>query len=498
MASKKSSDPFKLPGFLQVKQTPNQGRGIFTTKRIHCGEEVLRCKPYAVGVSATTAAGLKKLCHNCVKSISTSSSAVVCDRCQVVAYCCKSCQDEALPVHRAECEGLADLEKARGTAIFRPFSECTLDYWPPYIVLLTTRALNRKVMERKSADEWEIAFLSKPEKLPPSKEDGFKNVLQYMWPFVLRSITTEEMLYDAYCRIVINSSAKANTPSGVCAAVVYMDFSLLNHCCAPNCEDETEDGMKVVYALKDIEVGEQLCISYISNVHQLLPGEFRRKKLMEVFGFECICPVCMDEREVGSEGWLLEQQKNLVIAPWSRETTDFAMEEGKNALMKLIQLQENEDWVRVAEEAEAALRKHKGVLDEKNVIRYLLSKALLEAYWQLDQPANGLQIADVVLKSVEEYESPKDVQGILSQISVCYFKVGNVKMGRSLTKKAMKLFPKRLKPQDLCKQLKEQGIPVVMVTSQEELRRRFGAPAWAMPAMSIDQDGKIDVSQLFS
>ena len=113
-AMSSSKKGFKLPGFLQLKQTPNRGRGVFTTKRFRCGEEVLTCKPYAIGVSATTAAGLRQLCHQCLKTIPSSRSAIVCDHCQLVAYCCKPCQDEALPVHRVECEGLAKLELDRG------------------------------------------------------------------------------------------------------------------------------------------------------------------------------------------------------------------------------------------------------------------------------------------------------------------------------------------------------------------------------------------------
>jgi len=160
----------------------------------------------------------------------------------------------------------------------------------------------------------------------------------------------------------------------------------------------------MVYALRDIEEGEELCISYIGDVHRLLPGKFRREKLMEVFGFECECRVCIDEKVVyvGSKSWLLEQQKKRFIAPWSRETAELAMQDGRNALMKLQALQEDKDWAKIADIGEAALRTHKGVLSVKNVIQYLLSKALLEAYLKLDQPANALQFADVVLKSVEE------------------------------------------------------------------------------------------------
>ena len=205
------------------------------------------------------------------------------------------------------------------------------------------------------------------------------------------------------------SAGLASVLPEIAAECIYAEFSLFNHCCVPNCYAESEDGVKVVCALRDIEVGERLCISYIREVHRLLPGEFCRRKLMEGFGFKCMCTVCLEERDAGSKTWYLEKQKHLFITPWSCETANCAMEEGRKALMRLIQLQENEDWVRVMKEDKAILKKHEGVLDDRNIVYYLLSKALLEAYVKLDQPKNGLQMADVLLKSADNYELQKDV-----------------------------------------------------------------------------------------
>jgi len=128
------------------------------------------------------------------------------------------------------------------------------------------------------------------------KDAGFETFLPYMWQLVVKSVTTEEMLYNAFCKIVINCSAVLVEPSGIDVSAVYTDFSLLNHCCVPNCCNKSENGVMMVYALRDIEEGEELCISYIGDVHRLLPGKFRREKLMEVFGFEWECRVCIDER----------------------------------------------------------------------------------------------------------------------------------------------------------------------------------------------------------
>ena len=323
--------------------------------------------------------GLRKLCHNCLESIPMSSLAIVCDRCHLVVYCSKGCQEEALPVHRVECEGLVKVEQARGKCKYNTTAECTRDlYWPPSIALVVARALNRKVLEWKGYEEWEISFLARPEKLPPLKESGFKKLLQFMWPLVLRSITTEEMLYDTYCKIALNASQSSKL-SGVSAMAVYTNFSLFNHCCVPNCAWKMENGVKIVYTLKDIEKGEELCISYISDIHRLLPGNFRREKLMSVFGFECRCSVCVDEKVSRSVSWFLEHQKKSFIAPWSHKTAEVAMQEGKNALMKLIQLRVDGDWAKVAEIAQVALKRSKGILRDKKFFDIFFH----DIYWKL-------------------------------------------------------------------------------------------------------------------
>ena len=78
-----------------------------------------------------------------------------------------------------------------------------------------------------------------------------------------------------------------------------------------------------------------------------------------------------------------------------------------HALMQLLDMQDKGDFV--TQISQAVLRNHANVFAEKNVIWYLISKALLKAFWKLEQSAEGLKIADVVLTSVELYESSEGV-----------------------------------------------------------------------------------------
>ena len=431
--AEKDTHCLKLPGSVQLKQTRHQGRGLFTTKAFRCGEEIFRCKPYAVGVGARTREGLRETCHNCAKGIS-KGSAEVCDRCGVAAYCGGSCRDEARRVHLAECEGLREMEKRRPSeSAYKPFSDSPYGYWPPEIYLLTARALNRKIMDGKSTDDWEISFFSKGERVLSSirKDAASKELLlKSLRPLVLQSLTTDEMICDTFCKVSTNSAVIVSMNSSTRA--VYFEFSLLNHSCMPNCFHEDDNGMKVVCLLNDVRSGKQLCISYILDVYRLLPGDFRRRKIEELFGFECKCDACLSEQEAGSEQWRLEQQKRRAVDSCPRETAELAMAEGVDLLTSLVPLQESRNWVRVADIANNAIEKYKKVLDTKNVILYLFRKALFEAYSHLEQSQEAIDMFRVVKKSMHDYELQRDVQQIKIQAAMCYSKLGRKEEGNKI------------------------------------------------------------------
>lgn len=84
--------------------------------------------------------------------------------------------------------------------------------------------------------------------------------------------------------------------------------SLMNHSCNPNCaarkEDADADDSAMLYALRPIQPGEELTISYIeerNEDNQLLPAEERRRLLRD-YGFECRCSVCVEEAKVPVPG----------------------------------------------------------------------------------------------------------------------------------------------------------------------------------------------------
>ena len=60
------------------------------------------------------------------------------------------------------------------------------------------------------------------------------------------------------------------------------DARWINHCCNPNCEAIEEDGRIFIYAMRDIEAGEELFYDYAMEIDEPITEESKRK-------FACHC-----------------------------------------------------------------------------------------------------------------------------------------------------------------------------------------------------------------
>jgi hypothetical protein len=77
-------------------------------------------------------------------------------------------------------------------------------------------------------------------------------------------------------------------PSNDIGYGVFPTMCYFNHSCSPNCELVEKDMKLHVYTIRDIEPGEELTISYLSNLDST---NIRRKSaLQKSFLFSCECP----------------------------------------------------------------------------------------------------------------------------------------------------------------------------------------------------------------
>lgn len=93
------------------------------------------------------------------------------------------------------------------------------------------------------------------------------------------------------CLELDSHSDSTSSSSTYAYSAVYPMIARCNHACACNARwhfDASLFALKLC-AVRDIEVGEQITVSYI---HHLIPRLDRRKKLKEKWGFECDCKAC--------------------------------------------------------------------------------------------------------------------------------------------------------------------------------------------------------------
>ena len=76
---------------------------------------------------------------------------------------------------------------------------------------------------------------------------------------------------------------------------LYNQMSFLNHSCDPNAFQSLEERKKLK-ALKNIEKNEEIVTNYFRNRDEFKNGtkESRRQKLLETYGFNCLCSVCLE------------------------------------------------------------------------------------------------------------------------------------------------------------------------------------------------------------
>jgi len=73
---------------------------------------------------------------------------------------------------------------------------------------------------------------------------------------------------------------------------VYATICRFNHSCTPNAAYKWRDdeGNQVVLAARDIEEGEEICVSYFDGRFQAV--DKRRERTLESWGFRCQCEAC--------------------------------------------------------------------------------------------------------------------------------------------------------------------------------------------------------------
>lgn len=124
--------------------------------------------------------------------------------------------------------------------------------------------------------------------LPTSEQEE----LLSLHNFRFESETAENNTLSHNLATILRSNAYNTGPSHT---GVFPAIARVNHNCRPNAGNwwSKKTGTRIIYAMQDIEAGEEITVSYIP----LLMKRQDRAARLEQYGFVCQCTVCMASEE---------------------------------------------------------------------------------------------------------------------------------------------------------------------------------------------------------
>lgn len=221
--------------------------------------------------------------------------------CCSVLYCSQACADMAFSTFHAPICGkdFSYLYTAAQKAIV------TTDFSLDALLLLKVLALS---LEENADHPLKSTLLvrltpaynfKEPKLIIFNFEDHIQKPITILQTLDIDIFTTPQydtwVLHTIKCRLQNNKHGQTlDDWPGTAISGLY---SMLNHSCGPNVDWRHDTGSSDVtmFATRDCQEGEELCISYIGPKGNEMSVTDRRFKLMGWFGMDCRCGRCIEE-----------------------------------------------------------------------------------------------------------------------------------------------------------------------------------------------------------
>lgn len=169
---------------------------------------------------------------------------------------------------------------------------------------------------------------------------------------------------------------------------IFATSSRLNHSCVPNVHHSYNPILKrtTVYAVKDIEAGEELCITYLGGKGHYWVRPQRIEQLRANYGFTCNCPACSDRtgasnvrrEQMASIAWGLEEFKK-----GSKPANQYIPADRLNALKQAedlisVMLEEGVVTIELGKAYREASRHALALQDYSKAVEYAQNEATVE------------------------------------------------------------------------------------------------------------------------
>ncbi|VDN98437.1 unnamed protein product [Rodentolepis nana] len=339
MASKKVN-------LLRVTDTESdKGWAVNVTKKVPIGSILLKEKPYASVLSSQ----FTRYCYCCYKRC---VNILPCKGCAMVGFCSEKCAEDAsnpnlhgsggpgrhvydcgglLPCLRLDRVGESEPEVVEKLPVTHLAYTCVANT-PPEVLLDCICSSGRYKVEilfpfclsgypMKWFDEAGKVFYKDPSELEKRPDILPASWVAACMVYHYRSVRFNAQRYTE----LLESPTSGQSFYNWLAFCIYPTISFINHDCNPNaCLAFTANGGAYLYALRQIEPGEEISISYGYYYFSHYSTPFRKDTLKARYLFDCKCTACCNcERRVLTRFLSGAQSTNLRMAiQWKLEYED--------------------------------------------------------------------------------------------------------------------------------------------------------------------------------
>ena len=298
-----------------IKNFVDRGRGLVATTTIRRGTVALEDTAFAAVLNKDAQ---ESHCHFCFAPLSSTTSSTSFVNDSQMLHCSSNCTSNAFAMHNrllhkcdfTQLDGLVNEGSRRFPHLVVKMVAAALltgakfnDYWARALSLAAPKTTATLHLD----DEYNaIQSAFEPAIGVEATKTIFSGPLPIQWyshmigilhinsigmgqkdeSIVLREMNSSSSLQD------LQKRAAANPDVGV---GLFPTASLLNHSCEPNLEmfrSSSKHSPSCTFAaVRHIDKGEELTISYISNP-STKPVHERKEYLYYNYGFECTCPSC--------------------------------------------------------------------------------------------------------------------------------------------------------------------------------------------------------------
>lgn len=302
-----------------VKHSPNKGRYLVAKVPIKGGDNFFNCPPFACAVHESTK---DFVCQNCFNDLKKEADDTHwdhwCEVCRQIWYCSEKCKQEDAKIHSGvECRAFQRINTdeydpdimTEIRALLRVFARIApkesntpdetvaslpSDYAENSNLSLAPPKSLKSNFSIKALEFWQLISNSYA-LVENGTLEGLMGVVNYTLSLLdPEALLSPEDTLEYYCKIRCNMFGVGGTENDRLVGYgVYVEASFFNHSCIPNVS-LSRDNCSLVhqfYALKDLEAGTELNISYIDDLTKDTEG--RRQHLLENYFFKCICARCI-------------------------------------------------------------------------------------------------------------------------------------------------------------------------------------------------------------